>query len=99
MALLFIIGVVEMVIVTFWTKLVAETRVLASGLITLVNIFIWYYVLETIVNDISNWRLIVLYALGCALGTMLAGALSLQFGTKKQELGDTPRASLVTDAT
>jgi len=68
---LFFIGLLEMVIVTTWTKVVTKTKVLAGGAITLVNILIWYYVLETIVNDINNWRLVLLYAFGCALGTML----------------------------
>ena len=69
--ILFFIGLLEMVIVTAWTKVVIGTKVMASGAITLVNILIWYYVLETIVSDINNWRLVLLYAFGCALGTML----------------------------
>jgi len=68
--ILFFVGIVEMLIVTAWTKAVTATRVLTSGAITMVNVLIWYYVLETIVNDISNWMLVVLYATGCALGTM-----------------------------
>lgn len=77
MALLFAIGVVEMIIVTFWTQLVVETRVFMSGIVTLVNVLIWYYVLERIVSDISNVGLIIAYAVGCALGTMIATTLSL----------------------
>ena len=77
MALLFGIGVIEMIIVTFWTQLVIETRVFMSGAVTLVNVLIWYYVLERIVSDISNVGLIIAYAVGCALGTMIATALSL----------------------
>jgi len=68
---LFFVGLLEMIIVTTWTKVVTRTKIIASGIITLINIFIWYYVLETIVNDINNWRLVLLYAFGCALGTML----------------------------
>lgn len=68
---LFFIGLLEMIIVTTWTKVVTKTKIMASGAITLVNILIWYYVLETIVSDINNWRLVLLYAFGCALGTML----------------------------
>ncbi len=70
--ILFFIGLLEMVIVTAWTKVVTRTKIIASGVITLINILIWYYVLETIVKDINNWRLVLLYAFGCALGTMLA---------------------------
>ena len=69
--MLFLIGIVEMLIVTAWTKSVTSRQIAASGLITVVNIFIWYYVLETIINDIQNFSLILVYALGCALGTMI----------------------------
>jgi ABC-type iron transport system FetAB permease component len=67
---LFFIGALEMVIVTFWTKWVTENKILASGSITVLNVLIWYYVLETIVSDIKNWQLVLLYALGCSCGTM-----------------------------
>jgi len=67
-----LVGVLEMVIVTAWTKVVTENKVMASGAITMVNILIWYYVLQTIIDDISNWKLVVLYALGCAVGTVIS---------------------------
>lgn len=69
--MLFFVGILEMIIVTAWTKVVTDTKVLASGAITVINILIWYYVLQSIVEDISNWRLVLLYALGCAIGTVL----------------------------
>lgn len=69
--ILFFIGIVEMLIVTTWTKLVMRTRILASGAVTMVNVLIWYYVLQSIVNDINNWMLVVLYAFGCAVGTVI----------------------------
>ncbi len=74
--ILFIIGVVEMFIVAYWTKTVVESRVYMSGAVTIVNILIWYYVLQTFVEDINNWYLIISYALGCAVGTMLSGYVS-----------------------
>jgi len=70
--LLFFVGILEMLIVTTWTKVVSKTQIMASGFVTLINILIWYYVLETVVNDLNNWRLVVFYAFGCALGTMLS---------------------------
>lgn len=76
MIMLFLVGIVEMLVVTAWTKSVTKAQVVTSGLITVVNIFIWYYVLETIVNDIQNFTLILAYAFGCALGTMI-GTYSL----------------------
>ncbi len=70
--LLFFIGVLEMLIAASWTKVVSETKILMSGAITLVNIFIWYFVLSQVLEDLSNITIIVMYALGCAVGTMLA---------------------------
>ncbi len=69
--LLFIIGIIEMVIIASWTKAVSDTKVLASGVITLMNVLVWYYVLQTILEDVTNWRMVVGYALGCAIGTMI----------------------------
>ncbi|HLC89514.1 MAG TPA: DUF5698 domain-containing protein, partial [Patescibacteria group bacterium] len=65
------IGIIEMIIITAWTKVVSDTKVIASGIITFINILIWYYVLQVIVEDINNWQLVLLYALGCSLGTIL----------------------------
>ena len=65
----------EMMIATLWTKYVAEAKVMASTFITMVNIFIWYYVLETIITDIHDVSLIFSYALGCGIGTMVCLSL------------------------
>jgi ABC-type iron transport system FetAB permease component len=70
--MLFLIGILEMLIVTAWTKMVTETKVLFGGAVTIVNILIWYYVLQRIVDDIKNWQLVLLYAAGCAIGTMIS---------------------------
>lgn len=69
--MIFLVGIMEMIIVTVWTKTVTKTQVLASGLITVVNTLIWYYVLETIIRDINNFSVVMEYALGCAVGTMI----------------------------
>ncbi|MFH1047468.1 MAG: DUF5698 domain-containing protein [Patescibacteria group bacterium] len=69
--MLFFIGVVEMMIAAAWTRTVSSSKVLPSGAITMVNIFIWYFVLQTIIEDVTNWHVIVFYAMGCAVGTML----------------------------
>ncbi len=69
---LFLIGVVEMLVVTAWTKLVTKTQVLASGGVTMVNVLIWYYVLQQIVSDIDNWQIAFVYAAGCAVGTVIS---------------------------
>ena len=72
--MLFIVGVIEMVIISSWTKAVTETKIVVSGIITVLNVLVWYYVLDQIINDIGNWKLIVSYAIGCAIGTMLTTA-------------------------
>ena len=84
--LLFFVGVVEMVIISAWTKVVVETKVLVSGLITLANVMIWYFVLNTVIQDITNWGLIAEYALGCAIGTMATTAYFARVKTKKLRL-------------
>ena len=68
---LFLIGIIEMLFSTLWTKVVTKTQVWSSGIVTLINVIIWYYVLAAIIDNISNWQLALLYALGCAVGTMI----------------------------
>jgi len=80
---LFFIGIIEMLIITVWTKMVTETKVLASGMVTVFNILVWYYVLQTIIQDISNFQLVIMYALGCAVGTM-ASTYYFSLREKKQ---------------
>jgi ABC-type iron transport system FetAB permease component len=69
--MLFFVGILEMLIVSTWTKLVSTNRILGSGIVTIFNILIWYYVLQTIVADIQNWQVVGFYAVGCAVGTVL----------------------------
>jgi uncharacterized protein YebE (UPF0316 family) len=71
MIMLFFVGILEMVIVSVWTKTVSESKVAASGFITLINIFIWYFVLQTVMENINNWVVVMSYACGCAIGTMI----------------------------
>jgi len=70
--MLFFIGIMEMIIVTFWTKLVTRTKIFASGAVTTINVLIWYYVLQTMVDNITNWKIALFYALGCSIGTMIS---------------------------
>jgi len=83
--MLFLIGILEMVIATIWTKVVTKTKILASGTVTMVNILIWFYVLQTMVNDINNWKLALLYAFGCALGT--SGSTFIYSLIEKKKIG------------
>lgn len=72
--ILFLIGIVEMVIATFWTKSVAKANTAMTGAITFVNIFIWFYVIQQVVENLDNWTALVPYAAGCTIGAMLAAA-------------------------
>jgi len=79
---LFFMGVIEMLVGTIWTKVVTENQVFASGFVTMINVFIWYYVLQALVANVNNWFLALLYALGCAVGTM-AGIFYFRVKGKK----------------
>lgn len=83
-----------MLIVTVWTKMVTRTRILASGVVTIINIMIWYYVIMVIVDDITNWQLVLLYALGCAIGTMLSTLYFRLDEKRKEDLSDRLQADL-----
>lgn len=89
--ILFFVGIIEMVIVTAWTKVVTKTQVLASGIVTFINILIWYYVLRVVVDDINNANLVLLYALGCALGTVIC-TLYYQLHERKRRTARKTRA-------
>ena len=84
---LFFIGVIEMLIVTAWTRLVTKTKIIASGGVTMVNVLIWYYVLRQMVTDISNWKLAVIYAFGCSLGTLISLMISQYWEKSDHEQG------------
>lgn len=80
----FAIGVVEMFIVAAWTKFVSGSQVVASGVVTFVNTIVYFYVLEALLANVENTGVIVAYAIGCALGTMLATSSRLKFSSQKK---------------
>lgn len=82
---IFILGVIEMFIVAYWTKTVVESRIYMSGMVTVINVLIWFYVLRTFVDDINNWYLVISYAFGCAVGTMLSSLVSNQEKIRKNK--------------
>jgi len=82
--LIFILGVIEMFVIAYWTKTVVESRIYMSGVITIVNILIWFYVLRTFVDNLDNWYLVMFYALGCAVGTMLSSYVSNKEKARKK---------------
>ncbi|MEK7613682.1 MAG: DUF5698 domain-containing protein [Patescibacteria group bacterium] len=87
MALLtfFAIGVVEMFIVALWTKFVSGSQVVASGVVTFVNTLVYFYVLDALLSNVHNTPVIVAYAVGCALGTMIATPSTFTMSFKKRK--------------
>ena len=71
MLVIFLIGMAEMVLSTLWTKYVQEKSVIGSTAVTMVHVFVWYYVLRTVIDQIDNIGIVVAYALGCGLRNIL----------------------------
>lgn len=67
----FAIGVVEMFIVTAWTRIVVGSHVLMSGAVTMVSVLIWYYVIDAIVSNAMTLPVVLTYTVGCAIGAMI----------------------------
>lgn len=70
--LILFIGMAEMIFSTLWAKYVQEARVWASTLITMSHVFVWYFVLKTVIEQLNNMNVVFMYAIGCGLGNMLA---------------------------
>jgi uncharacterized protein YebE (UPF0316 family) len=70
--LIFLIGMAEMVLSTLWAKYVQDKSVVGSTAVTMIHVFVWYYVLRTFIDQIENIGIVVAYALGCGVGNMLA---------------------------
>ena len=68
---LFFVGILEMFISAKWTKNVSQERAFISAGITYVNILIWYFVLRTVLEHLGSLGLILVYALGCSIGTYI----------------------------
>src|SRR3989344_351724 len=81
--LIFLIGMAEMVLSTLWTKYVQEKSVVGSTAVTIIHVFVWYYVLRTVIDQIDNLSIVLFYALGCAIGNMLAIYLGEYYSKKK----------------
>jgi len=68
--LLFFIGILEMFIIAAWTKSVNEQKIWKSGVLTFLNISIWYFIIRIVIEDVNKWQTLVIYASGCSIGTM-----------------------------
>jgi uncharacterized protein YebE (UPF0316 family) len=79
---LFLVGAIEMMVAAAWTQSVSKSKIVASGIVTAVNVLIWFFVLKTVMECIDSWVVVVSYTLGCSIGTMLMS--SLKFLPKKK---------------
>ncbi|HUT22330.1 MAG TPA: DUF5698 domain-containing protein [Candidatus Bipolaricaulota bacterium] len=92
---LFFIGLVEMLIISAWTKTVTEAKVLVSGIVTVINVFIWYYVLQQVMSDIKNWQIVLAYAIGCAIGTMISTFVFKMMDNKRRSRLEEKKAAAI----
>lgn len=69
---MFIIGAIECFLSAMNTKFLQRNKKLPCFIISYANILIWYYVLRIVIDDLTNLYIINLYALGFALGDVLA---------------------------
>jgi uncharacterized protein YebE (UPF0316 family) len=72
MLIIFLIGMAEMILNTLWAKYVAETKVFLTTSVTMIHVFIWYYVLHTVIEQINDIGIVLSYAFGCGVGTVIA---------------------------
>jgi len=70
-AILFFVGIVEMFVIAAWTKSVQGGKLMRGGVLSFINISIWYFVLRVVIEDIDRWQMFLVYAFGCSIGTML----------------------------
>ena len=69
--LIFLVGMAEMVLSKLWTNYVQEKSPFGSTLVTVIHVFVWYYVLRTVMEQIDNIAIVFYYAAGCGAGTLL----------------------------
>lgn len=70
--LIFVIGMAEMVLSTLWARYVQDKSIAGSTSVTMIHVFVWYYVLRTFIDQIDNIMIVVAYALGCGVGNVIA---------------------------
>jgi len=77
---LFIIGFFELVadIIDFkWTQ---HNKFLKSAILTYLSVWFWYLLLRIILDNLSNLKLVNIYALGCGLGCYVGMKAMRKYG-------------------
>jgi uncharacterized protein YebE (UPF0316 family) len=70
--ILFAVGIVESFVLSLNTKFLQGNKKLASFIIAFIGIFIWYYVISSVIENLHNIWIIFSYAIGYASGDVLA---------------------------
>lgn len=70
--ILMAVGIVEEFINLLYYSMCYKQYKYATGIFSIIRVFIWYYVLRTIVTNIDNLWLILFYALGGSCGDYLS---------------------------
>jgi uncharacterized protein YebE (UPF0316 family) len=68
----FLVGFIECFCSTLNTKFVVRNNRLLSFLTAFLNILIWAYVVALTVENIKNFSIIVIYAIGFGIGVLFA---------------------------
>ena len=70
--LFFILGVIECFGTTLNTKFVQRDKKSLSFITSFINILVWAFILTSLIESMGkSWDLVVIYALGYALGDVL----------------------------
>lgn len=72
---IFLIGILESFFYSFNTKTIQKNMQFLSFLVSVVSVFLWYYVIMIVVENINNFWLILAY--GCANG--LGDIITIRF--------------------
>lgn len=74
--ILFIIGIIEEVIAISYYRLAHKGYKIACGLVSMIRVFLWAFVIQTIFQDLKNtFWIIFWYALGSGIGDYFSLAL------------------------
>ena len=76
--LIFIAGFFEFVIRVIDYKAIQRSKCFYSAIITFINIWVWYYIIASVVENLNNFWLIFVYAIGCALGNYVTLKLDMR---------------------
>ena len=68
---IFLAGILEDFINAWHVKSISRNRAFISALSDTLHVFVWYFVIRVIVENIQNLWLALVYAVGNGLGTYL----------------------------